>query len=421
MRRSCARQIVIKRDDLTKPSNYEWGKLGLDSKVAKLHKLANPSFRIDDNAPYAELWMGTHSNAPATIKATGDLLSDIIADSPTCLGEPVRLQFGDQLPFLLKVLSVNKALSIQAHPSKDIAEKLHAEHPELYKDPNHKPEFAIALTRFEALCGFRPIEEIKEFMKSVRELRAIVGVDIAENFICSNGLNEKDALQACFRSMMTCPQDQVTEQLKQMLFKFSQLDKEARAAQLAPLLERLYVQYPNDIGCFVIYFLNHVVLEPNQALYLGPNEPHAYLSGDCVECMACSDNIVRAGLTPKYKDVETLCMMLTYDSKPAHKQLLQPIIEDPYCQLFAPPVPDFAVIRMEIPAALGDYKLKARNSASIVIVIGGFGKIKGAPIKAGTVLFFPANDESKIEGITQDVLLFQAMANVPDLEISDSD
>ncbi|KAK4878281.1 hypothetical protein RN001_010787 [Aquatica leii] len=395
---------------------YEWGKLGLDSKVAVLHKLANPTFEVGENTPYAELWMGTHTNAPSYVKETGEPLSDVIAKNPLYLGEPVRLQFGDQLPFLLKVLSVNKALSIQAHPSKDIAEKLHAQQPDLYKDPNHKPEFAIALTRFEALCGFRPIEEIKEFVKNVRELRAIVGVDLAEKFITSNGLTEKEAMRRCFKSMMTCPQDQVKEQLKQMLFKFSRLDKEARSVQLAPLLERLYSQFPDDIGCFVIYFLNHVVLEPNQALYLGPNEPHAYLSGDCVECMACSDNIVRAGLTPKYKDVDTLCTMLTYTSKPAHQQLLQPMIEDPFCQLFAPPLPDFAVVRIEIPATLGNYRIKSRNSASIVIVIGGSGKINKIRVKAGTILFFPANEEFEIVDITHNVLLFQAMANVPNLE-----
>ncbi len=39
---------------------------------------------------------------------------------------------------------------------------------------------------------------------------------------------------------------------------------------------------------------------------------HLLVAGDCVECMACSDNVVRAGLTPKFKDVPTLCDMLTY-------------------------------------------------------------------------------------------------------------
>ncbi len=38
-----------------------------------------------------------------------------------------------------------------------------------------------------------------------------------------------------------------------------------------------------------------------QAIYLAANVPHAYVSGELVECMATSDNVVRAGLTPKLR------------------------------------------------------------------------------------------------------------------------
>lgn len=392
---------------------YEWGKLGYDSKVAVLQKLSNPSFEVEDNTPYAELWMGTHGNAPSKLKQNGQLLSSLIEEKPQYLGDVVRCKFANELPFLLKILSINKALSIQAHPSKDIAEELHKSHPEIYKDPNHKPEFTIALTKFEALCGFRPIDEIKGFVKNIRELRAIVGVDVAEKFICSDDANGKEMLKECFKSLMLCPDDFVAHQHKQILFKFSALDKKTRFDQLAHLFERLSSQFPNDIGCFVIYFLNYIVLQPNQALYLGPNEPHAYLSGDCVECMACSDNIIRAGLTPKYKDVEALCRILTYNSKPAHDQLLQPVREDAFCQLFKPPVPDFAVVRIELPANLKSYTLKRRDSASILIVINGSGRMgSSANLKAGVVLFIPANEQREIVDIAQGMLMFQAMANV---------
>jgi mannose-6-phosphate isomerase len=78
------------------------------------------------------------------------------------------------------------------------------------------------------------------------------------------------------------------------------------------LVLRLENQYPSDIGVIAAFFLNHVKLKPGEALFLGANEPHAYLSGECVECMATSDNVVRAGLTPKFIDVPTLCSMLTY-------------------------------------------------------------------------------------------------------------
>ena len=79
--------------------------------------------------------------------------------------------------------------------------------------------------------------------------------------------------------------------------------------QLVLSLER---QYGDDIGVIAALFFNYVKLSPGEALYIGANEPHAYLSGECIECMATSDNVVRAGLTPKYRDVQTLCSMLTY-------------------------------------------------------------------------------------------------------------
>jgi len=78
------------------------------------------------------------------------------------------------------------------------------------------------------------------------------------------------------------------------------------------LVLRLERQYPSDVGVIAAFFLNLVKLNPGEALFLGANEPHAYLSGECVECMATSDNVVRAGLTPKHRDVQTLCSMLTY-------------------------------------------------------------------------------------------------------------
>ena len=54
-------------------------------------------------------------------------------------------------------------------------------------------------------------------------------------------------------------------------------------------------------------------LIPGQAIYLPANVPHAYLAGEIIECMAASDNVIRAGLTPKFKDTRVLCSSLTYE------------------------------------------------------------------------------------------------------------
>ena len=102
--------------------------------------------------------------------------------------------------------------------------------------------------------------------------------------------------------------------------------------QKEQLVLSLEKQYPGDVGVLAAFFLNFVKLNPGEALYVSANEPHAYLSGECIECMATSDNVVRAGLTPKYRDVQTLCSMLTYNQVSCftpsiyyHYQLITPL------------------------------------------------------------------------------------------------
>ncbi len=46
---------------------------------------------------------------------------------------------------------------------------------QIYKDSNHKPEMAIAITDFEALCGFVPHAELTDALQTVPELRELIG------------------------------------------------------------------------------------------------------------------------------------------------------------------------------------------------------------------------------------------------------
>lgn len=101
-----------------KVQNYDWGKLGRKSTVAKLVSSAHPDEIIEDSQPYAELWMGTHPNGPSLIIDRGVLLSEYIKDNLDAIGPTVKKNFGVSVPFLLKVLSIRKALSVQAHPTK---------------------------------------------------------------------------------------------------------------------------------------------------------------------------------------------------------------------------------------------------------------------------------------------------------------
>jgi mannose-6-phosphate isomerase len=64
--------------------------------------------------------MGTHPKAPSVVSSSGEALSQWLTNHPEAVGEKVMKRFplSGQLPFLFKVLSVNKSLSIQAHPNK---------------------------------------------------------------------------------------------------------------------------------------------------------------------------------------------------------------------------------------------------------------------------------------------------------------
>ena len=121
------------------------------------------------------------------------------------------------------------------------------------------------------------------------------------------------------------------------------------------------------IGIWSVYFLQHFTLQPGEALFLPANGPHAYLYGgimllmqyetlqnvkasitfaDCVECMANSDNVVRAGLTPKFKDVDVLTNMLTFES--GKEWVFTGIASGGGRTTFYPPIPDFAIEHIEV-------------------------------------------------------------------------
>ncbi|XP_065171083.1 mannose-6-phosphate isomerase isoform X2 [Atheta coriaria] len=393
--------------------NYAWGKIGSNSEVARLIK-NDGTVSIDENKPYAELWMGTHPNCPSYIKSSGTALSTVLVNYPKYLGDKSIMTFGLKLPFLFKVLSVRKALSIQVHPDIDRAKKLHKTHPELYKDPNHKPELAIALTNFQAMIGFRPFEEIQNNLKEIFEIQDVIGKDAYLTFL---GLVDQQTaniiIPQCFRNLMISSELEIRKALTAFAHRLkSTQNLSAVQANLCTLIIKLYQQFPDDVGCFGPIFLNVINLSPGQAIFLGANEIHAYIEGDCIECMASSDNVIRAGLTPKFKDVETLCSILNYNGAPQKSKLFQPIKENEFTKLFRPPVNDFAVAVTEIPKGK-TVTLVIRTVASIALFVKGYGHTHDSIVcSPGTVLFIPANEEVRIMDVTEDITCYIGLANI---------
>lgn len=153
---------------------------------------------------------------------------------------------------------------------------------------------------------------------------------------------------------------------------------EKEPSKLDALFLRLSSQYPGDVGCFSIYLLNYMTLAKGEAIFLFANVPHAYLYGDGVECMACSDNVVRAGLTPKFKDVRVLCSMLDYRMRSVDENKLKPSeasSSDPHIVEFRPSVDEFSVQQVRVHTDKDQtgtqtvLSLPKLDTASVLIVI----------------------------------------------------
>ena len=389
--------------------------------------------------------MGTHPSNPSKDLDTGRTLLDLVSDNKSLMSTDISKKYNDKLPFLFKVLSINKALSIQAHPNKKLAEKLHSKDPKNYPDDNHKPEMTIAITPFEGLCGFRPLKEIAHFLKTIPPLKALVGDSDADGLIqtAEKGSDDvdtaKSALRKAFTALMKQPKDTVEVKSKDLL----SLAKEKKITpgpsvntteELCELVERCNSQFPADIGLFVLFFLNFVKLEPGQAMYLKADDIHAYISGDIIECMASSDNVIRAGFTPKFQDVDTLTDILTYDHDPPEQQLLKPA-DYPYvtlnstayssnseCLLYDPPIEEFSVARTVLKKAGAKATFEGIAGPSIIICTNGSGKISVGPkseeIKEGFVYFVGATAECIIESTSEEMVTFKAFCEIEQHEVN---
>lgn len=269
-----------------KPNNYAWG--DYDS-------IAIFTNSKSSGEPEAELWLGTHPSNPAMLE-NGETLNSIV-----------------ELPFLVKLLAAKQPLSIQVHPNKaqaslgfdvenikglkldDVARN--------YKDNNHKPEMIIALADgFKALCGFQ---------KSSLVLRT---VNILKTNVEGKHLKTFNKLTAMLIDSTGKGYSKIVKKILTRKFGLK-LVKAVEASLAAGHSENLLEirnlkfiakHYPHDVGIAVALLLNHVSLDKGQVLYLPAGNVHAYLKGFGLEIMANSDNVIRAGLTPKNIDVEEL-------------------------------------------------------------------------------------------------------------------
>ena len=333
-----------------------------------------------DGRPAAELWFGAHPDDPSPAGDTP--LDELIASDPEgLLGAASVATFGAHLPFLLKILAAERALSIQVHPNREQAQQGFAAEDAAgvdrtapnrnYRDPNHKPELICALTPFDALCGFRPVAETR---------RLLAELALPPLGFLDEALAGPDPLRTAFTAALTDPK--ATDAIAALSERVGR-DEDERLTGV-----RLAAHdFPGDAGALVALLLNYLRLEPGEAIYLGAGNVHAYLRGTGVEIMANSDNVLRCGLTPKHVDVPELLRITEFAELP------DPRWPD-VAGSFVVPVPDFRLTRLEPDprAGLDD------PGPSIVLCTAGIARVDDVSLTPGHAAFVPAGRPVTIEG-----------------------
>jgi len=368
-------------EPVTQP--YAWGS---HTAIAELQGRAAPTAQ-----PEAELWMGAHPSAPSGVERAGvrTTLDAVIAADPAGeLGAECAARFGGRLPFLLKVLGVAKALSIQVHPSREQATAGYRAENERglppgdksrnYVDDWPKPEILCALTRFEALAGMRTAADAAALLRTLEVGQlAPLADDLASagDLAAPSGLigtGDPGALTRALGAILTWPA----------------ADRGALVAAVVAACERVAAgggeyaaacaatartagDHPGDLGIVASLLLRYVVLRPGEAIFLPAGGPHAYLRGTGVELLANSDNVVRAGLTPKHIDVPEL---LKLTDPAAAVPVIEPRPLGGGVAVYNSPAPEFRLYRAELGP--GTVTLPGGGGARLVLCTQGTGGLR---------------------------------------------
>jgi mannose-6-phosphate isomerase len=294
--------------------NYAWGSKSLLPSLLGVEANGHPQ---------AELWLGAHPSLPSRVD--GVALDAAVAADPELFLGPRAANVANTLPFLMKVMAVASPLSIQVHPSKEQAEAgflrensrgLATDAPNRnYRDANHKPEIICALSDFSLLCGFVDDAETRRRLTIIRHaVGSNAALDsIADAFPTSSATaDDRRALLGAILSMSSKDVPSVVQAVRTA-------GQERGLEHLVGICDH----YPTDAGVLVAALMNFRVLRPGEAMFFEAGQTHAYLSGLGIELLANSDNVVRAGLTPKHIDIPELLQLC--DPMPSAALIVNPV------------------------------------------------------------------------------------------------
>ncbi|MGW1069480.1 mannose-6-phosphate isomerase, class I [Streptomyces aureus] len=342
--------------------------------------------------PQAEMWMGAHPGAPS--RTARGPLNEVIGEDPEKeLGRAAVARFGPRLPFLLKLLAAGAPLSLQVHPDLEQAREgyedeerrgvpVDAPHRN-YKDANHKPELICALTEFEGLCGFRAPEEAAALLEAL-------GVDSLKPYA---DLLRAHPEEAALREVLTAVLSADPEDMARTVAETTAACERLGGAYTP--YAGLAHHYPGDPGVIAAMLLNHVRLQPGEALFLGAGIPHAYLDGLGVEIMANSDNVLRCGLTPKHVDVPELLRVVRFEA--ADPGVLRPEASPDGEEVYATPIDEFRLSRYVVAEDADPLDL-TRATPQILLCTSGAVRADGIDLTPGTSVFVPAGEKAEVSG-----------------------
>ncbi|MFJ1975067.1 mannose-6-phosphate isomerase, class I [Streptomyces sp. NPDC087903] len=342
--------------------------------------------------PQAEMWMGAHPGAPSRTDR-GTLVEVIDADPGRELGPRSVARFGPRLPFLLKILAAGAPLSLQVHPNLAQAKEgyedeerrgipVDAPHRN-YKDANHKPELICALTEFDGLCGFRPPARTADLLDGL-------GVDSLKPYVdLLHAHPEEAALREVLTALLSADREEMAHTVAQAAVACARL-----GGDYAPYADIAH-HYPGDPGVLAAMLLNHVRLQPGEALFLGAGIPHAYLSGLGVEIMANSDNVLRCGLTPKHVDVPELLRIVRFEA--ADPGVLRPEAAPDGEEVYETPTDEFRLSRHVLSEGAAAHDL-SRATPQILLCTAGSVRAGEHELTPGRSVFVPAGEKAEVSG-----------------------
>jgi mannose-6-phosphate isomerase len=307
-----------------------------------------------DGRPWAEIWYGTHPRGQAQVD------DSLHHPAPTYLVDEVG-----ELPFIVKLLAAAQPLSLQTHPSVSQAsagftreEKAGVPHDakhRVYADDRAKPEMIVALTTFEALCGF-------------------VAADVAISQCETAGAS---SLAARVREHGVATAAQAV--LRGERFEVT---------TPSPAMQQLLDHYVDD-RAVVALLMHHVRLQPGEALYLDAGNVHTYLYGTALEVQGASDNVVRAAFTDKHIDLNEF--LAVANLSPIDNPTVLPEKISPRTAAYRCDAP-FQVMKHEIN---GTFALTANRKHTMLVCTTG----RAGSLTPGSAAYLVEGESVALDGV----------------------